>query len=128
MKRNFIWLGISIGIVLFVFFVLLAGKPELNEISISNSELARSIESPNGIFTLQIFYHSGVLFYSDYSFIGHIVSEDPSFPERNIFFVGEDNHFHVSWLDDSTLLLRAHGQEVKLDIYTDKFDFRYDTY
>ncbi|GAA0360145.1 DUF5412 family protein [Bacillus horti] len=123
--QNVFRIVLAVAIVIAIYIALWV-YPVMENIEVDELELLRSMQSPNGAYTLDIYYRGGILLYADYTYVGQIRSNHVNATDRNLFLVGEDNSFRASWLKDDTVLLKAHDYEVELNVDEDSFDFRFD--
>lgn len=126
MIRNLLTAVVSTFIVITFLFWLNHPRDlqSIDTTNVPNDNVVREIDSPDGRYTLNVYFRSGFLLKADYTFLGEVVFHTMEREPRKVFIVGDDNNFTVKWLDNKTLQLQTMEKQYVLNIFEDVFDFR----
>ena len=92
--------------------------PSLSNVTLDEAEKVREMASPDQNYKLTIYFYGGVLFKSDYSYIGELENVETS-EKKNILWLPAETPA-IQWIDNHTLLV---GEE-KVRVDKDTYDFR----
>ncbi|MDC3414765.1 DUF5412 family protein [Terrihalobacillus insolitus] len=128
-KKKKVWITLLIVILIGILYAitpLFRGPYYLKSVEIENLRKVGEYKSEVNNYSIKIYYKSGPILYSEYSYLGSLFKGDNFV--RNVFWVGPSgNDFSVEWKDEKTIKinnLTSSNPTFTLNILKDKYDFR----
>ncbi|WP_088068200.1 DUF5412 family protein [Gottfriedia luciferensis] len=91
----------------------------LEDVNVKKLDLIKKLESPDKKHVLSIYLTGGVLFKSDYSYIGQLHSNDNKEKDKFILWLpGED--FNIHWVNNKEIFVN----DEQININNENYDFR----
>lgn len=120
LQKTLIYFLITIFIPIFIsMYYSFKYLPKLSSMDVSEFEKVNNFYSPSNDKVLNVYLRGGIVFHTDYAYVGEI--QDLQNNKNHLLFLLPGEDFNVSWIDENHLMLNGK----KLNINS-TYDFRRD--
>ncbi len=106
-------------ITIFLMNYLYKNLPKLSAMDVSQYEKVQTFYSPSENKILTVYFRGGIIFHTDYAYVGEI--QDLINNNQHLIFLLPGEDFDVSWIDENHLMLN--GKKMNIN---STYDFRRD--
>ena len=120
LQKALIYFFIPICITLFIsMYYSFNYLPKLSSMDVSELEKVQTCYSPSKDKVLNVYLRGGIIFHTDYAYVGEV--QDLINNNQHLIFLLPGEDFDVSWIDENHLMLN--GKKMNIN---NTYDFRRD--
>lgn len=120
LQKALIYFFIPICITLFIsMYYSFNYLPKLSSMDVSELEKVQTCYSPSKDKVLNVYLRGGIIFHTDYAYVGEV--QDLINNNQHMIFLLPGEDFDVSWMDENHLMLN--GKKMNIN---SNYDFRRD--